>query len=87
MHRTFSPYSSLLSDLGLAYTGTLPTEIGLLTTLKYLQIALSNLNGTLPTEIGSLSELTTLRLPSNFLEGKKLSLNFFIYCIFSNDQV
>ena len=55
--------------LGLAYTGTLPSEIGLLTALKYLGIVLTNLNGTIPSEIGNLSQLTILRLHDNLLQG------------------
>ena len=50
-------------------TGTIPTEIGLLTRLQQLFLVNINLVGTLPSELGSLQQLTVLALNHNALSG------------------
>lgn len=50
-------------------TGTIPTEIGLLTGLASVSITNATLNGTIPTQMGNLSGLRRLWLYSNQLTG------------------
>ena len=50
-------------------TGTLPSEIGDLTSLESLSLTLNNLTGAIPAEIGNLTKLTSLGLASNNLTG------------------
>jgi hypothetical protein len=56
-------------DLGL--TGTIPTEIGLLTNLQTgLVFSRNSLTGTIPTEIGMLTKMRNqLKFDHNFLTG------------------
>ena len=42
-------------------TGTIPTELGLLSNLEYLDLYSNQLNGTLPTSLASLSLLSKLQ--------------------------
>eukprot|EP00536_Pseudo-nitzschia_multiseries_P006446 jgi/Psemu1/304126/fgenesh1_kg.136_\ len=49
--------------------GTLPSEIGLLTTLKYMSLRKQQMTGRIPDEVGKLSLLTVLDLESNKFEG------------------
>ena len=52
------------------YFGTsIPTEIGLLTSLTYLNFFLNDLTGTIPTEVGLLTSLIGLGVGSNDLTG------------------
>uniref|UniRef100_A0A7S1YD40 Disease resistance R13L4/SHOC-2-like LRR domain-containing protein n=2 Tax=Grammatophora oceanica TaxID=210454 RepID=A0A7S1YD40_9STRA len=57
---------SLWSD---GLSGTIPREIGLLSSLTFLGLSRNNLEGTIPTEFGLLSSLTSLLLYVNILEG------------------
>ena len=50
-------------------TGTLPTELGLLTSLASLSITNTTLVGTIPTEMGNLEGLRRLWLYENQLNG------------------
>merc|ERR1711907_466162 len=50
-------------------TGTIPTEIGLMTDLASFSIANSTLSGTIPDEIGNLHQLRRLWLFNNKLTG------------------
>ena len=50
-------------------TGTLPTELGLLTLLTGLDFAFNYLTGEIPTELGRLTHLISLDLNSNDFEG------------------
>lgn len=50
-------------------TGTLPSQIGLISTLKNLQFTYSNVAGTLPTEIGMLTNIAALFIDQNHLSG------------------
>ncbi len=50
-------------------SGTLPTEIGNLTSLLHLTLSSNQLTGAIPAEIGSLTRLFTLELYSNQLTG------------------
>jgi Leucine-rich repeat (LRR) protein len=55
-------------------TGTLPTELGLLTALGYeFRIATNNFTGPIPSEIASLTNLGRLRMGENQLTGTILS--------------
>ena len=44
------------------FQNTIPTEIGVLSTLTDLTLSRNKLHGTIPSEIGALTALTTLRL-------------------------
>lgn len=48
------------SLLGADFTGTIPTEIGLLTNTRFLFLGLNDLTGTLPTELDNLVNLQAL---------------------------
>lgn len=50
-------------------TGTIPTEMGLLTELASISITNATLTGTIPSELGDLSSLRRLWLYSNQLTG------------------
>ncbi len=49
--------------------GTIPKELGDLSSLKWLHLDRNELSGPVPSELGSLSNLTSLRLDSNRLRG------------------
>ena len=49
------------------HSRTIPTQIGLLTNLEYLDLQQLRLIGRVPSEIGLLSKLTTLHLNTNNL--------------------
>jgi len=51
-------------------TGHLPSEIGLLTHLTYLNFYENNLGGPIPTEIGRLTSLRSIFLDGNMLTGE-----------------
>jgi len=51
------------------FSGTLPTETGLLTSLRYLDVDTNFLTGGIPTEISRLTMLETLWLSNNLLSG------------------
>jgi hypothetical protein len=50
-------------------SGTLPTEIGFLSSLTTLAVAFCNVSGTVPSQLGLLSHLQELRLFDNSLSG------------------
>jgi len=50
-------------------SGSLPTEIGMLTTLKELEISNNGVNGFIPSEVGKLVDLSVLKLENNRLYG------------------
>ncbi|KAI8822813.1 hypothetical protein BJ741DRAFT_86809 [Chytriomyces cf. hyalinus JEL632] len=50
-------------------TGTIPTELGQLTSLTQLYLSSNQLTGSIPTELGRLTSLNTLSLSSNQLTG------------------
>ena len=54
---------------GNAITGTIPTEIGLMTGLASFSAANATLTGTIPEEIGNLNQLRRLWLFNNELTG------------------
>ncbi len=54
------------------YLGTIPSTIGQLTKLTYLEFGNNKLTGTIPTSIGLLSSLRTLYLFFNSLNGNFL---------------
>lgn len=49
-------------------TGSLPTEVGLLSNLKLLHVQFNSLTGAIPTELG-LTSMTNLALHYNEMEG------------------
>ena len=49
--------------------GTLPTELGTLTQLNYLDLRNNTISGSIPSEIGLLTQLTYLELSGNILSG------------------
>jgi Leucine-rich repeat (LRR) protein len=49
--------------------GTLPQELGNLTTLKTLDLSKNQLSGSIPSQLGNLTSLTTLSLHENQLSG------------------
>ena len=53
----------------MSLTGTIPTELGLLTTLEYSNLWSNSLTGSIPSEIGLLTLLTYLELDHNLLTG------------------
>jgi Leucine-rich repeat (LRR) protein len=55
------------SSTGLS--STIPSEIGILTKLVFLDLDFNELTGSLPTSLYSLTDLETLELNDNFLEG------------------
>ena len=50
-------------------SGTIPTELGLLSSLYYIRLSYNKLNGTIPTQLGLLTNLETLYLDNNNLDG------------------
>jgi Leucine-rich repeat (LRR) protein len=58
-----------LNLVGFCFTGTIPSEIGYLTTLSYLNLQGGSLSGEIPSELGVLTNLEYLLLENNFLEG------------------
>jgi len=50
-------------------TGTIPAELGSLTTLSDLRLNSNNMTGSIPAELGNLAALATLLLDSNALSG------------------
>jgi len=57
----------LLSSSGL--TATLPTELGLLTSLTDISIAQNSIHGSIPSDIAGLSNLVSINLSSNQITG------------------
>jgi Leucine-rich repeat (LRR) protein len=49
--------------------GTIPTELGLLTKLVFLDLEFNEINGTIPTELCQLTDLEHLSLRANLLTG------------------
>ena len=58
-----------LSLWGLNLTGTIPTELGELTSLQSLRLDRNSLSGTIPSELGNLTKLTRMDLWNNELSG------------------
>jgi Leucine-rich repeat (LRR) protein len=51
------------------FSGTVPTSIGALSNLNFLDFGVNNLNGNIPTELGLLNNLEVLNLYSNGFTG------------------
>ncbi|MBC6480163.1 MAG: hypothetical protein GDA56_22650 [Hormoscilla sp. GM7CHS1pb] len=49
--------------------GTIPSELGGLSSLQHLNLINNSLTGTIPSDLGGLSSLTSLRLHNNDLTG------------------
>ena len=54
---------------GRPVAGTIPNEIGGLTSLAFLDLNGDNVTGTIPASLGNLTSLTWLALSSNYLAG------------------
>lgn len=52
-----------------ALSGTIPTELGMLSMISYMNLKENALSGTLPSELTQLSELKELALANNLLSG------------------
>ena len=65
-------YLLLQSLLGL--TGTIPTQIGQLIALQYLQTSSTALSGTIPSTIGQIQALTLLKLSYCSFAGKHFTV-------------
>ena len=64
--------NGVVTELGLEgnnLTGTLPSAIGNLASLKWLSLSHNQLSGSIPVEIGNLTDLRRLYLDSNSLSG------------------
>ena len=48
-------------------TGSIPTKIGLATTLEYVHLDGNLLTGTLPTELGVLADLRMIQMHHNYI--------------------
>lgn len=57
---------------GNGLAGTLPSELGHLSELKYLYLEQGAIGGTIPTELGRLSKLLVLDLDYNYLTGEAI---------------
>ncbi len=59
----------ILSNTSTGLSSTIPSEIGLLTKLVFMDLDFNELTGSLPIALFSLTNLETLDLNDNFLEG------------------
>mmetsp|Transcript_39637 Transcript_39637/g.75859 ORF Transcript_39637/g.75859 Transcript_39637/m.75859 type:complete len:217 (-) Transcript_39637:537-1187(-) len=66
--RTPSSCTRLILDSN-QMTGSLPSELGALSSLSYLHIGNNQFTGTVPTELGTLTSLTSLQCGGNQLTG------------------
>ena len=65
---TYEPYLKQMAILS-SLEGMLPSEIGNLRTLEYLELQENNVDGTLPTELFGLVSLEEFNLSENSLNG------------------
>ena len=64
--------NTIITSIGLSkqkIAGSIPSAIGLLTTLQFLFLDQNALIGTIPSSFGQLTNLQTLHLESNYLSG------------------
>ena len=66
--RTISILNSQFNSSG-TMVPIIPTEIGLITTLKIIEVGVTDLKGTLPTELGQLTELQRLVILKSDITG------------------
>eukprot|EP00548_Thalassiothrix_antarctica_P005432 CAMPEP_0194149126 /NCGR_PEP_ID=MMETSP0152-20130528/36396_1 /TAXON_ID=1049557 /ORGANISM="Thalassiothrix antarctica, Strain L6-D1" /LENGTH=149 /DNA_ID=CAMNT_0038851103 /DNA_START=402 /DNA_END=851 /DNA_ORIENTATION=- len=66
---SFENIKSIQFNSNLNLFGTLPTEIGLATSLQLLEGDNNEFTGTIPSEIGQLKELKMLKFDNNRLRG------------------
>ncbi|KAG6696180.1 hypothetical protein I3842_09G135300 [Carya illinoinensis] len=64
-----STQMNFVSLLGNRLSGSIPKELGNLSSLKYLNLEANQFSGTVPSELGKLVNLETLMLSSNNLSG------------------
>ena len=62
-------HAELLSFELNSLTGTIPTEIGLMTGIEAMIFSWNQLTGTIPTELAFLKSVTEIALNDNLLEG------------------
>ena len=53
-----------------SYTGTIPTEFGLLTAVTEMSLSENEIKGAIPTEFGLLSAVAKMSLSNNKIDGK-----------------
>jgi len=63
-------YATLVILTGNKLTGSIPSEVGLLSSLEELWLRDNQLSGSLPQELGNLNNLSTIILEKNELTGK-----------------
>jgi hypothetical protein len=65
-------------------TGTIPTELGSMTSLELLNLSSNQIGGTVPTELGNISTLQEVLLGTNDLEG---AVPAEVCAVFSNPEL
>jgi hypothetical protein len=72
----------LMNLFGNAFTGSIPSEVGLLTKLTFLNFQANLLTGIIPSELESLTELFYLGLDGNgFSSGYRCSDFIHVCCV------
>ena len=67
--RSHTPARSRRNFHDTLLSGSLPSQLGGLTALVYLDFHMNNLSGSLPTQLGALTSVVYLQLDDNHLSG------------------